>query len=74
MNPEDARRLSPAEQHERRRQVIRAYKGKLNKRQLARDVGVSYFAACKIINRYNAVGLARWRQANVVAVLATNAY
>ncbi len=58
MNPEDARRLSPAEQHERRRQVIRAYKRKLNKRQIARDVGVSYSAACKIIDRYNAGGMA----------------
>ncbi len=58
MNPEDARRLSPAEQHERRRQVIRAYKRKLNKRQVAREVGVSYSAACKIIDRYNAGGMA----------------
>jgi len=58
MNPEDARRLSPAEQHERRRQVIRAYKRKLTKRQIARDVGLSYPATCKIIDRYNAGGMA----------------
>ena len=31
MDTDDARRLSPAEQHERRRQVIRAYKRKVNK-------------------------------------------
>lgn len=58
MNPEDARRLSPAEQHERRRQVIRAYKRKVNKRQIARDVGLSYSATCKIIDRYNDGGMA----------------
>jgi len=58
MSTEDARRLSPGEQHERRRQVIRAYKRKLNKRQIARDVGLSYCATCKIIDRYNAGGMA----------------
>ena len=58
MTPEDARRLSPAEQHERRRQVIRAYQRKLTKRQIARDVGLSYSATCKIIDRYNAGGMA----------------
>lgn len=58
MDNEDARRLSPAEQHERRRQVIRAYKRKLNKRQIARDVGLSYSATCKIIDRYEAEGMA----------------
>ena len=58
MDNEDARRLSPAEQHERRRQVIRAYKRKLNKTQIARDIGLSYSATCKIIDRYEAEGLA----------------
>ncbi|WP_019939236.1 IS630 family transposase [Bordetella sp. FB-8] len=58
MDTEDARRLSPAEQHERRRQVIRAYKRKVNKRQIARDVGLSYSAACKIIDRFEADGMA----------------
>ncbi len=58
MDIEDARRLSPAEQHERRRQVIRAYKRKVNKRQIARDVGLSYSAACKIIDRFEAGGMA----------------
>ncbi len=58
METEDARLLSPAEQHERRRQVIRAYKRKLTKRQIARDVGLSYSATCKIIDRYNAGGMA----------------
>lgn len=58
MDTEDARRLSPAEQHERRRQVIRAYKRKVNKRQIARDVGLSYSATCKIIERFDAGGMA----------------
>ena len=57
MDTEDARRLSPAEQHERRRQVIRAYKRHANKRQISRDVGLSYSATCKIIERYKAGGL-----------------
>ena len=58
MDNEDARRLSPAEQHERRRQVIRAYKRNLSKRQISRDVGLSYSATCKIIDRYEAEGMA----------------
>ena len=58
MDSEDARRLSPAEQHERRRQVIRAYQRKVNKRQIARDVGLSYSATCKIIDRFAAEGMA----------------
>lgn len=57
MDTEDARRLSPAEQHERRRQVIRAYKRGVNKRQIARDVGVSYPGTRKIIARYEAGGM-----------------
>lgn len=58
MGNEDARRLSPAEQHERRRQVIQAYKRKLSKAQIARDACLSYLATCKIIDRYEAEGLA----------------
>lgn len=38
MDNEDARRLSPAEQYERRRQVIRAYKRKLNKAQICATI------------------------------------
>jgi len=56
MDTEDARRLSPAEQHERRRQVIRAYKRGVNKRQIARDVGLSYPGTRKIIARFEAGG------------------
>jgi transposase len=58
MDTEDARRLSPAEQHERRRQVIRAYQRMLNKRQIACAVGLSYPATCKIIDRYKVGGMA----------------
>lgn len=39
MDKEDVRRLSPAEQHERRRQVIRAYKRGEKKRHIALAVG-----------------------------------
>lgn len=37
--------------------MVRAYKRGLNKRQIARDVGLSYSAACKIIDRYKAGGM-----------------
>lgn len=57
MDKDDARRLTPAEQHERRRQVIRAYKRGVNKRQIARDVGLSYPGTRKIIARYEAGGM-----------------
>lgn len=57
METEDARRLSPAQQHERRRQVIRAYKRGVNKRQISRDVGLSYTGTCRVIERYEAGGL-----------------
>lgn len=49
MDSEDARRLSLAEQHERRREVIRAYKRKVSRRRIAREVGLGYSATCKII-------------------------
>lgn len=58
MDTEDARRLSPGEQYERRCQVIRAYKRNLNKRQIARYVGLSYSATCKVIERFEAGGMA----------------
>jgi transposase len=57
MDTEDARRLTPAEQHERRRQVIRAYKRGVNKRQISRDVGLSYTGTCRVIDRYEAGGM-----------------
>lgn len=56
MDKEDARRLSPAEQHERRRQVIRSWKRGTNKRQIGREIGLSYSGVCKIIGRYEAEG------------------
>lgn len=58
MDKDDARRLSPSEQHERRRQVIRAWKRGEKKRWIAEAVGLSYSAACKIIDRYEAGGMA----------------
>jgi transposase len=58
MQGEDARRLTPAEQHERRRQVIRAYKRGANKRRIAREVGLSYSGTCRVIDRFEAGGMA----------------
>ena len=57
MDTEDARRLSPDEQHERRRQVVRAYKRGEKKRHIAERVGLSYSATCKIIDRFEAEGM-----------------
>ena len=57
MHKEDARRLNPAAQHERRRQVIRAFKRGISKAQIARDVGLSYPGTRKIIACYEAGGV-----------------
>lgn len=57
-NEEDARRLNPAEQHERRRQVIRAHMRGRSKPQIAADVGLTHTAVSRVIARYEAGGLA----------------
>jgi len=57
MEKEDARKLSPAEQHERRRQVIHAYKRGLTRAQIGAQVGLSHPAVSQIIARYKADGL-----------------
>ena len=56
MKNEDARKLSPAGQHERRRQVIRAHKRGRSRTQIAEEVGLSYTAVSKTIARYEAYG------------------
>jgi len=56
MEREDARKLSPEAQHERRRQVVRAYKRGVNRRQIARDIGLSYSSVRMIIHRYEEDG------------------
>ncbi|MBK9220083.1 MAG: IS630 family transposase [Uliginosibacterium sp.] len=58
MEKEDARSLSSAEQHERRRQVIRAYKRGRSRTQIAEEVGLSYTAVSKTIARYESLGVA----------------
>ena len=50
--------LSPAAQHERRRQVIRAHKRVRARTQIAEEVGLSYTAVSKTIARYEKMGLA----------------
>ena len=52
MDREDARKFSPDAQHERRRQVVRAYKRGVNRRQIAREFGLSYSSVRMIVNRY----------------------
>ncbi len=58
MEKDDARRLSPSEQHERRRQVIRAHKRGRTRTQIAQEVGLSYTSVSKTIARYEEEGLA----------------
>jgi transposase len=57
MEREDARKLSPEAQHERRVQVIRAYKRGVNRRQIAREFGLSYSSVRMIVNRFKQDGL-----------------
>lgn len=58
MEKDDARKLSPAEQHERRRQVIRAHKRGRTRAQIATEVGLSHTAVTKVIARYESEGAA----------------
>ena len=57
MGHEDARKLSPAAQHERRRQVIRAHKRGRNRAQIAEEVGLSYTAVSNTLKRYAEAGM-----------------
>jgi transposase len=57
MEQEDARKLSSAAQHERRRQVIRAYNRGVNRHQIAQEVGLSYTAVRMIVKRYEDQGI-----------------
>jgi transposase len=56
MEKEDGRRLCSAAQHERRRQVIRAWKRGVIKAKIAKDVGLSYSGVDKIIRGYESQG------------------
>ncbi len=55
---DDARRVTPAEQHERLGQVIRVHKCGRTRTQIAVDVGLSCTAVSKTIDRYEAGGMA----------------
>ena len=57
MEKDDGRKLSAPELKERRKQVIRAYKRGLNKKQISRDIGLSYPAVRNIISRYEEKGV-----------------
>jgi transposase len=58
MEKDDARKLSPLAQHERRKQVIRAHKRGRTRSQIAEEVGLSYTAVTKTISRYEQDGAA----------------
>lgn len=58
MEKDDARKLSPAAQHERRRQAIRAHRRGRSKTEIALEVGLSHTAVSKVIARYEAEGVA----------------
>ena len=58
MEHQDARKLSPAAQHERRCQVIRAHKRGRSRSQIAQEVGLSYTAVGNTLKRYAEAGMA----------------
>ncbi|GHU05183.1 hypothetical protein AGMMS49960_21540 [Betaproteobacteria bacterium] len=58
MDKEDARKLSPFEQHERRRQVIRAWRRGRTRVEIAGDVGLSHTTVSRVVARYEAEGMA----------------
>ncbi len=58
MEHQDARKLSPAAQYERRCQVIRAHKRGRSRPQIALEVGLSYTAVTNTLKRYAEAGMA----------------
>jgi transposase len=57
MEHQDARKLSSAAKHERRRQVIWAHKRGRSRSQIAAEVGLSYTAVINTLNRYAEAGM-----------------
>lgn len=58
MDAIDGRKLSREALHERRRQIVRFHKRGLNKKQIGRELGVSYPAVCTTIWNYERDGAA----------------
>jgi transposase len=58
MDKDAVRTLSPAEQHEWRRQVFRAHQRGRSKTEIAMEIGLSHTAVTRIIARYEAQGMA----------------
>jgi transposase len=56
MDRGDAGELSPEAQHERRRQVVRAFKRGVNRRRISHDLGLSYSSVRMIVNRFKQAG------------------
>lgn len=57
MEKDDGRKLSAPELKEQRKWVIRAYTRGLNKKQISRDIGLSYPAVRNIISCYEERGV-----------------
>ena len=55
---EDARKLSPDAQHERRKQIVRLHKRGLGRTQISDDTGVSYMTVKRTIARFESEGWA----------------
>ncbi len=53
MEKQDARNLKPEAQYELRKQVIRAWKRGRSRSEISEQIGLSYPAVCKIIQRYH---------------------
>ncbi len=56
MEREDARRLPVQEQHQLRKQAIRAFKRSGNRRRVSEETGLSYRAVCEIVQRHQVGG------------------
>lgn len=74
MEKDDARKLGPAEQHERRRQAGRAHKRGRTRSQIAEKVGLSYTAVSKVITRFEAQRMAAQYRASAVGAVARIAH
>ncbi|MFM7461793.1 MAG: IS630 family transposase [Burkholderiales bacterium] len=55
---EDARKLSPDVQHEKRKQVVRLHRRCVNRRQISAMTGLGYTTVCRVIDAYEVGGLA----------------
>lgn len=57
MEKQDARSLPAQEQHQLRKQVVRAWKRGQNRKQISRDLGLGYTAVCETVHKYREGGM-----------------